>query len=277
MARAGAPPAPRAALDTDRVPGTVVPQVRQACGVIERDLAGSLRAVHLFGSALDGGLKPYSDIDLLVTVGEPPDEAARRRLALGLLAVSAPPGTDAVLRPLEVTVICRRAVVPWRHPARRELQFGEWLRRDLCAGTLEPPQEDPDLAVLLTKVRLHGIALLGPPTQSLFEPVPPRDLRQALAETLAQWQAPPDWAGDERNIVLALARIWYSAGTGDIAPKEVAAEWALPRLPAEHQVVLRHAREAYLGRRVDNLGERADEVTAFVRFVKDAASTLLPG
>ncbi|WP_431627026.1 nucleotidyltransferase domain-containing protein, partial [Enterobacter hormaechei] len=28
----------------------------------------TLLAVHLYGSAVDGGLKPHSDIDLLVTV-----------------------------------------------------------------------------------------------------------------------------------------------------------------------------------------------------------------
>ncbi|WP_174219961.1 nucleotidyltransferase domain-containing protein, partial [Escherichia coli] len=33
-----------------------------------RHLESTLLAVHLYGSAVDGGLKPYSDIDLLVTV-----------------------------------------------------------------------------------------------------------------------------------------------------------------------------------------------------------------
>ena len=37
-------------------------------GVIERHLEPTLLAVHLYGSAVDGGLKPHSDIDLLVTV-----------------------------------------------------------------------------------------------------------------------------------------------------------------------------------------------------------------
>lgn len=48
---------PTASIDT---------QLSQARAVIERHLAPMLLAVHLFGSALDGGLKPYSDIDLLV-------------------------------------------------------------------------------------------------------------------------------------------------------------------------------------------------------------------
>ncbi|WP_420868027.1 aminoglycoside adenylyltransferase domain-containing protein [Burkholderia diffusa] len=39
----------------------------------------------------------------------------------------------------------------------------------------------------------------------------------------AQWDAEPDWRGDECNVVLAIARIWYGAATGGIAPKDVAA------------------------------------------------------
>lgn len=91
----------------------------------------------------------------------------------------------AVRRPLEVTIVVRDEVVPWRYPPRRELQFGEWLRQDLQA-----------------------------------------DFAQALLDTLGLWNQPADWQGDERNGVLALARIWFSASTGEIAPKDAAAAWA---------------------------------------------------
>ncbi len=36
--------------------------------------------------------------------------------------------------------------------------------------------------------------------------------------------------------VLTLFRIWYSAITGKIAPKDVAADWAIKRLPASQPV-----------------------------------------
>ncbi len=78
----------------DSVPTEIKEQVSQACAVIERHLAPTLQAIHLFGSAIDGGLKPYSDIDLLVTVSERPDEAIRQALLLDLLAVSGLPGED---------------------------------------------------------------------------------------------------------------------------------------------------------------------------------------
>lgn len=76
---------------TNSVPTDTSPQLSQTLDVIKRHLASTLLAVHLYGSALDGGLKPYSDIDLLVTVATRPDEAVRRALMLELLEVSAPP------------------------------------------------------------------------------------------------------------------------------------------------------------------------------------------
>ncbi|MEN5064052.1 MULTISPECIES: aminoglycoside adenylyltransferase domain-containing protein [Achromobacter] len=64
---------------------------------------------------------------------------------------------------------------------------------------------------------------MGPQADQVFEPVPREDLRRALLDTAAQWNAPDNWAGDEKHIVLALARIWYTAALGGIASKELAA------------------------------------------------------
>jgi streptomycin 3"-adenylyltransferase len=113
------------------LPIEIADQVSRARTVIERHLETTLRAIHLFGSALDGGLKPCSDIDLLVTVDIPLSESTRQALLLDLLNVSAPPGSGGTWRPLEVTVVAHSEIVPWRYPARRELQFGEWLRQDI--------------------------------------------------------------------------------------------------------------------------------------------------
>lgn len=183
----------------DSVPTEITEQLAQTCAVIERHLASSLQAIHLYGSALDGGLKPDSDIDLLVTVSSRPDETIRRALLLDLLTVSALPGKDKALRALEVTVITHKEVVPWRYPARREMQFGEWLRKNLLAGKFEPALLDIDLAILLTKARQHSIALIGLDAKKLFEPVPKHDFFKALSDTLTQWNSPVDWKGDERS------------------------------------------------------------------------------
>jgi streptomycin 3"-adenylyltransferase len=252
------------------IPQEIAPQLDAALAVLRRHLGGDLKAVHLFGSAVDGGLKPHSDIDLLVTVAVPPGEAVRHALMRDLLAVSAPPGAGDALRPLEVTVVALERVVPGRYPAVRELQFGEWLRADIDDGAFEPPQADHDLAILLTKARQHSVALAGPPADALLAAVPRADFALALADTTAQWNEPDDWQGDERNIVLALARIWYSVHTGAIAAKDVAAGWALERLPPAQRAVLADARTAYLIGADDDLAARQQDVAAFVRHVKAA-------
>ena len=63
-------------------------QLSEVVGVIERHLEPTLLAVHLYGSS-DGGLKPHSDIDLLVTVTVRFDETTRRALINDLLKTSA--------------------------------------------------------------------------------------------------------------------------------------------------------------------------------------------
>lgn len=259
----------------ESVPAEISLQLSRALGVIERHLASTLLAVHLYGSVLDGDLKPYSDIDLLVTVATSPDEATRRALMLDLLKISAPPGQSKTLRALEVTIVARDDVLPWRYPARRELQFGEWLRKDLLAGIVEPAVIDTDLTILLMQARQHSIALAGPPAEEFFDPVPEGDLFRGLADTLKQWHSPSDWAGDERNVLLALARIWYSAVTGKIAPKDVAANWVLERLPEEHQPVLTEARQAYLGYCDDQLALRGHQLTELIVFIRHEANKLL--
>ena len=193
-----------------------------------------------------------------------------------LLAHSAPPGSPGALRALEVTVLALGEVQPWRYPARREMQFGEWLRDDIVAGRFEPAMVDPDLAILLTKLRLHSLPLLGPPAKELFAPVPARDFRQALADTMAQWNAPPDWQGEEAPILLALARIWYSASTGAIASKHAAAAWAAERMPVEHAAILQRAARAYLGGGEDDgLAAMPGAVAATIHWCKERIAPLL--
>lgn len=260
---------------SDSVAAEISTQLSQVRDVIERHLAPTLLATYLYGSALDGGLKPYSDIDLLVAIAERPNEATRQALMLDLLKVSAPPGESEVLRALEVTVVVRNDIVPWRYPPMRELQFGEWLRTDIFAGIFDPAVIDPDLGILLTQVRQRSIPLIGPPAKSFFDLIPESDLYRALSDTLKLWNSPSDWAGDERNVVLTLARIWYSAATGKIAPKDAAANWVIERLPIDHQSVLFEAQQAYLGRCKDRLASRGDHVAEFVYFAKGEIAKML--
>ncbi|MFP2049761.1 aminoglycoside adenylyltransferase domain-containing protein [Escherichia coli] len=68
--------------------------------------------------------------------------------------------------------------------------------------------------------------------------------------------------------MLTLSRIWYSAITGKIAPKDVAADWGIfCYLPSISPSYLK-LKTAYLGQKQDHLASRADHLEEFIRFVK---------
>ncbi|MDO5667040.1 MAG: aminoglycoside adenylyltransferase family protein [Alcaligenaceae bacterium] len=260
---------------TTHIPNDISSQLSQTLALIQAHFGSSLLAVHLYGSALDGGLQRYSDIDLLVTISELPQKFSHGAFYNELLTISAPPGEREDLRALEITVLLHHDVVPWHYPARRALQFGEWQRSAILAGVLEPATVDPDLAILLTKVRHKSIALIGAQAASLFEPIPETDMYQVLADTLTMWNEACDWSGDERNVILTLARMWYTAETGEIIPKDAAADWVLERLPAEHHAILQEAKLAYLGRVKDDLAAKPEQVTSLILYLKEQVAKSL--
>ena len=75
--------------------------------------------------------------------------------------------------------------------------------------------------------------------------------------------------------MLTLARVWYSVATGRIAPKDVAADWVLERLPEEHRSILSEARQAYLGHCEDRLALRGGQLAEFIALVKHEVAELV--
>lgn len=250
-------------------------QVEAACALVAQHLGRNLMAVHLYGSAIDGGLQFYSDIDLLVTVREPIDGQQRKALMNGLLKISAFPGASSTYRALEVTVVVYAHLVPWRFPPLRDMQFGEWLRDDIRAGVYEPMQADPDIAILLTKVRKSSVALIGEKADMVFAAVPKSDLFKTFRYCLDLWQERADLKGDERNIILTLARIWYSVVTGEMIGKDKAAAWLLPQLSEAHAATLQAARSEYLGVSTMDWSAAMPSVERFVWFAKAQIIELL--
>jgi aminoglycoside 9-adenylyltransferase len=247
--------------------------VPQVVGVVRWSLGTSIVGAYLFGSSTVGGLKPQSDLDVLVVVREPVSDAARRKLVTELLKISGDGATNGQSRPIEVTVVNRSDIVPWRYPPKNELVYGEWLRPEFEAGRIPPPAFDPDLAVIITKVWANGIAVLGPSARDVLEPVPAEDLRRAIADSLPKLVG--ELRGDERNVLLTLARMWITLATDEIVPKDVAAEWVINRLPRRLRAVLDLARRAYIGECRDDWAHRQKEVDAFVQHAKQEILLLL--
>jgi predicted nucleotidyltransferase len=213
---------------------------RQVPDLIDRVVAVKHLGTYLHGSAVHGGLRPASDLDLLVVTTDPLDAGERRALTDGLLAIS---GSRAGARPLEVTVVVRSQVCPWRYPPVADYLYGEWLREEFETSGPPRPAPMPNLAIEIPSVLAGDRALAGPPPGDLLDPVPPADVVRASLDAVPDLLDSLD--GDTRNVVLTLARIWYTLATGGIGSKDQAATWALARLPERHRAVLEHARRLY--------------------------------
>ncbi|WP_338320819.1 aminoglycoside adenylyltransferase family protein [Streptomyces lonarensis] len=215
-------------------------QISRVRRLVESVLGPALRALYLHGSAVAGGLRPASDLDLLAVTDRSLDGEQRERLVTGLLELSGPGGGP---RPVELLVVVRGDVVPWRYPPRADLLFGEWLRPALLRDPRPRPADMPDLAVLLTGARSAGRVLAGPPPDRELPAVPAGDVARATVAAVPELLA--EVADDTRNAVLTLARVWTTLATGEIRSKDAAARWALPRLPAARRPVLAHALRLY--------------------------------
>ena len=226
-------------------------------------LGTSVLAAYLYGSAVAGGLRRRSDLDLLVLLGRAMTPDERRDLVGSVTPLSRLGQRPVAWRPLELTAVVLDEVRSWRYPPRREFQYGEWMRDELALGDAPTlPRLDPDLTVLFTTLRESGRPLLGPPPAELLHPVPADDLRRAVVDVLDDLLA--DLEGDERNVILTLARIWTTLATGAIRPKHEAADWVLERLPGEHRPVLEHARAIYLDQAPEEWGDLAGRIGPFV-------------
>lgn len=214
----------------------------EAVVLILQELVGEdLVVLALTGSAVEGGLKPASDLDLLAVLRRPLTRRERQDLARRVRAVS---GRRVGGRPLELTAVVRSEVEPWHYPPIGEFQYGDWLAEDVERGLVEGPAPMPGLAVELTQVLRSGRVLVGPPLGAVLTPVPHEDVLRSCRDAVPGLLV--DLEGDERNVLLTLARIWCTLASGEIRAKDEAAQWTLPRIPADLRPVMAHARELYL-------------------------------
>ncbi|NBE53253.1 aminoglycoside adenylyltransferase family protein [Streptomyces boluensis] len=213
--------------------------------LVAETFGADLIGMYLHGSALLGGLRPHSDVDVLVVVRERTTARTRRALVEALLPISGDRADGGPARPVELTVVVQRDVRPWRFPPRCEFQYGEWLREAYEGGVTPEPEPSADLALLFTMVLQGDAPLAGPPPAEVLDAVPYADVVRALRAGVPELLA--ELGSDTRNVLLTLARIWSTLRTGTISSKGAAADWALARLPEEHRPVLAHARAVYRG------------------------------
>jgi predicted nucleotidyltransferase len=226
-------------------PPTAEEQLEQVLAAVRDVLGADVVGAYLHGSAVLGGLRPRSDIDVLVVSRRPTTREEKRSLVDRLFTVSGPasPGPP---RPVELTIVVESEIRPWRYPPRFDFQYGEWLRGEFESGNVEPwPTTNPDVASLIAMVLLGNRPLLGPAPAEVFDPVPRGDYVAAMVAGVDGLLG--DLDSDTRNVLLTLARIWSTVATGVIRSKDDAASWVLARLPEEHRAVLARACAVYRG------------------------------
>jgi predicted nucleotidyltransferase len=219
-------------------------QVQSILQLVDDVFGDDMLGAYLHGSAVLGGLRPTSDLDILVVLKRRTSAAERRALVEGLLDVSGARARRRPARPVELSVVVENDVRPWRYPPRQEFMYGEWLRDSYEPGGAPQPEPAPDLSVLITMVLQGDTALVGPPPAQLLDPVPHDDLIRGAISGIPQLLG--DLESDTRNVLLTLARIWTTLQTGQIRSKDAAAAWVLEQLPPEQQPVLARARVMYL-------------------------------
>jgi predicted nucleotidyltransferase len=230
-------------------------------------------AIYLYGSAVEGGLRPGSDLDLFVVAKRPMTAVEKRTLIDGLLPLSGRHARAGPARSIELTVVVQTHVSPWRYPPTLDLQYGDWLRREFERSELPPwPMRSPDLAVLVTTVLLRSRPLFGPAAAEVLDPVPAPDLDRAMLDSIPDLLA--DLEPDTANVLLTLARIWTTLDTGEIWSKDAAADRVLSRLPTEHRGALMRARAIYLGDQPDVWEDMVPAVRAHAAYVVRAIRDL---
>jgi streptomycin 3"-adenylyltransferase len=111
--------------------------------------------------------------------------------------------------------------------------------------------------MVLAQARQQAIPLFGQKASKLLPEIPLQQIRQAMRDMLPALLE--GLRGDERNVLLTLARIWRTASTGEFVPKNAAAAWAIPLIPDQEAATLDYARRAYLGEIVDDWVNRSSD------------------
>ena len=239
-------------------------QIAEVLAALRHVLRDGLVGAYLHGSAVLGGLRPLSDIDVLAISVDPMTRSEKTRLIERLLAISGTYPGATPPRPVELTIVLSSKIRPWRYPPTMVFEYGEWWRDEFERGEVEPwpSATNPDIALLVTMVLLGDVTIVGPPPAEVLDPVPKEDFGDALVAGVPHLVEDID--RDTRNVVLTLARIWNGLATGAVQSKDAAADWALPFLPSEHRPVLVRARDIYLGLEEERWYDLHDRIQPFV-------------
>ncbi|MGL6316967.1 aminoglycoside adenylyltransferase family protein [Vibrio sp. WXL103] len=249
-------------------------EAKQAKGTLLELFSNSVVGIYLFGSAVMGGLKPNSDVDLLVVLDREPTVKEKEKLASILLDISGSIGNSKFVRPLEVSIVTRTSVDPVIYPPRLEFIYGEWLRESFEKGHIDKPCNEADLAIVLKKVLDSSLTLSGLDAYEVIKPIPMNYIYKAVKDSLPGLVE--NFQGDERNVLLTLARMWFTLVNDKIVSKDAAAQWVEGMLEPDQSAMMRYARLGYLGEVSDIWEDKQEQAKGLVDSIKHSIELAEP-
>src|SRR5690606_20101956 len=100
------------------LPTDVRDAVTAVLKIAEEVVGQGLQGAYLFGSGVLGGLRSTSDLDVMIVIEGSLAHSQRSALVAALLTMSGRWPVRGSQRPLEVTVVSRGDLNPWRYPPR---------------------------------------------------------------------------------------------------------------------------------------------------------------
>lgn len=224
-------------------------------------------AAYLFGSATRGDFDRESDIDVVVvTTDNLPDGILARlqQMHTRIAALDSPFATQIEVSYIPAKAMRRYDPTDVRHP-RLDRGRGEMLHI---------MSHDADWVVQRHLIREHGVVLLGPPTETVIDPVSGEDMKRAMRELLEEWLAPlverppaVRTRGYQSFIVLSTCRILYTLDRGDVVSKRAAALWSEETLHSRWRALIRGA---WAGRQNPDPPPRGEDIVETWSFIRHA-------
>ncbi len=238
----------------------IAEQLNASLDLLKKVLGDNLLGVYLYGSYLLGGLQKFSDIDIFAVSKRETTREEKELLEKNLLKISGIYSVSPDLKPIELIIVTKSEVNPWKYPPeydypKFDFLYGDWLRKDFENGTVEPwnTKKMPNLALIITQILLQHKILFGLNPDKLLEKVPYSDFIHGTTAELNFLMKEIDW--DTRNILLTLTRMWSTLETDTIRSKEDTVNWAIERTPEEFKPVLENAKAILLGEKEDGWEE----------------------
>jgi hypothetical protein len=243
---------------TQPTPYPEVNAVVQALLADVQDILGPhFVGLYLGGSLAGGGFDPLSsDVDFLVVTDE---EVPHEKLpVLTAMHARLADGGQRLAVQLEGSYIPMGALRCHNppHTVHPHVSIG---------GSLRVEQHDSDWVIQRYVLREHGIAVAGPPIDTLIDPISAEELRQAVRELMHSWWAPilddPARLGQpsyRAYAVLTMCRVLYTLQHATIVPKSAAAHWAQQTLDPRWTELIERALAWPHGQQKDDRSETLD-------------------